>query len=121
MGGVSSSDTMITKILYLKNPAVTGESWEVPKIAYDLNANNFIETGDTITYTCISANESFVTSVGTFQCYEYHWRERLEGVREKWDHYIYLAPNIGWVGEIIKSSLDNSTKFRIELYEFYLK
>lgn len=120
MGGISGSDTLIRKGLYLKYPAYVGENWDVINIGYHLTNNEFIIT-DTVNYSCVATNELFDTPVGNFYCYVFHWREKPEDdVQEFWLHYIYCAPNFGYVGEIIKSSLDSSVIFEIYLNEYYV-
>jgi hypothetical protein len=118
MGGISSTDTLIDKILFLKYPSYVGENWDVLTIGYHLTNNEFIIT-DTINYSCLATNELFQTPVGNFYCYVYYWREPLgDDIVDTLLHYTYYAPNLGYIGETIKTSLDSSVKFEIILNEY---
>ena len=120
LGGVSSTDTIVVKILYRKYPAQEGDTWRVPRLSYYLLPKEFF-FDDSITYTCVSTDEEFETPLGTFVCYVYHYRIKPEeDVLAYWEYYDYFAPDIGNVGVIIRSSLTGSLKFRITLYDYHI-
>lgn len=116
LGGISSSDTLLKRILQLKYPVNAGESWQVPRLVYDLIERRFL-IEDTLTYTCISTNEQFETPAGAFDCYVYHHRIRpADDINDYWDYYEYYNLEIGHVGTIIKSLKTNYIIFKILLY-----
>ncbi len=121
LGGISSSDSLFKKILQLKYPVSVGESWQVPHLVYDLYENRFL-IDDTLTYTCISTNETIETPAGIFECYVYCYRLRpAEDVLDEWEHYLYYSPNIGNVATIIKSTVADYIIYKILLYDYLIK
>ena len=121
LGGISPTDMFISKIFRYKYPADVGEEWQWYRLACRYVDLKFT-LSDTLTITCVGKNEPFETRAGTFKCYVYNYqRLPAEDVSEKWDYYLYYAPGIGKVGSIIRSTLDNSIKFRRILIRYYVK
>lgn len=121
LGGVTNSDTTLTKILYLKYPVRIGEVWHVPWLVYYPESDKFV-VEDTLSYECLAIDDSVQTPAGTFKCIVYHYRIRPQpDVLESWDYYQYFNPSVGLVAVIVKSSLDNSVKFKTLLYDFSVR
>ena len=121
LGGISNPDSLFKKILQLKYPVSVGESWQVPHLVYDLYENRFL-IDDTLTYTCLSTNETIETPAGIFECYVYNYRIRpADDVLDEWDYYLYYKPGIGKVAVIIKSVRADYIIYKILLYDYLIK
>jgi len=118
MGGRTSSDSIFVKLFLLKNPALSGDTWQVPRLVYYFYSGQF-GIQDTLVYDCFATNEEMVTLVGTFTCTVFHHRVQPQpDVFEQWDYYEYYAVGVGPVATIVKSSIDGSLKFKTLLSEY---
>ncbi|MCH8838988.1 MAG: hypothetical protein IIA60_14535 [Candidatus Marinimicrobia bacterium] len=101
MGGVSSFDSLTTKVLQLKYPVEVGESWMVPRMVYD----GTFRVADTVAYVCVDTDAPYETPLGTFQCVVYSYSIKpAEDVLDLWHYFAYYAPGVGRVGTLIYSS-----------------
>lgn len=120
-GGIVGSDTILLDFLYLKYPVKTGDSWQVPFLAYDYSKIGFLSSDSATNYTCSGTGEEFQTPIGTYRCLVFHWREKPEeDVQDYWEHYTYFSPGIGMVGEVVKSSLTDSVIYRVVILRYAL-
>lgn len=118
LGGMSSNDTLVHKILHAKYPVQQGDSWQVSWLYYIWEPGNFV-IEDTETITCIAINKKFETPAGTFRCYVYQFRRQtVDDVAAKSDFYEYYAPGVGLVGQEIKN--EGILTFRYVLYDYHL-
>ncbi len=122
MGGISSTDTLVHKMLLYKYPAQEGDSWEIQRLLYSYYTQEYEIEDTTTTYTCVATDEEFNTPAGTFICYVYHhritiWEEPGLPI-EDWDYYEYYAPNVGRVGTLIRSGLDGRLKWKTWLFDY---
>ena len=101
MGGMSLTDTLLTRHLDRKYPLAKGDSWFRPHLVYDLLEETFV-CRDSILYTCVATEVLFATPLGTFSCVVYRYIEDLseEDVLTDWEHYEYWAYDMGKVGDI---------------------
>ncbi|MFQ5730276.1 MAG: hypothetical protein ACE5GN_07940, partial [Waddliaceae bacterium] len=118
LGGMSSTDTLVHKVLQLKFPVEVGESWQVPLLVYNLIERRFMFE-DTLTFTSVTTDTAFETLVGTFQCHVYHYqRSQGEDILLLEDVFDYYAPGQGFVGREVKTV--GILKSRVTLYDFQI-
>ncbi len=122
LGGMSSTDTLVHKMLGYKYPAQEGDSWEIQRLLYNFYTQEFELEDTTTIYTCVATDEAFTTPAGTFTCYVYHhrvtiWEEPGLPI-EDWDYYEYYAPGVGLVGTLIRSGIDGHLKWKTWLYDY---
>jgi hypothetical protein len=117
MGGLTRTDTVIYPVLQFKYPVSQGETWEVPRMVYNLYGKEFY-IKDTITYTCIDTNFLYITPLDTFQTYVYMFKIRpAEDVQDKEIYKCYYTPSIGLIAKTIGYEEPHS---KIFLYEYCL-
>jgi hypothetical protein len=69
-GLLNDADTLLLQNLFLKFPSSIGDSW--PVFAY-VTTDTSINVGDTLLMECADNNSEYITPIGTFQCYVYHY------------------------------------------------
>jgi hypothetical protein len=69
-GLLNDADTLLLQNLFLKFPSSIGDSW--PVFAY-VTTDTSINVGDTLLMECADNNGEYITPIGTFQCYVYHY------------------------------------------------
>lgn len=110
MGGRMTTDSIYTRLLYLKYPVKKGESWKSPHLIYHLIEQRYT-IQDSIAYTCIDTNTVFETSTGRFSCVVYYHREKWDDgdATSTRDIYEYCSKEVGIIATIT-SIVDNSGK-----------
>ncbi|UCG53193.1 MAG: hypothetical protein JSW58_06465 [Candidatus Latescibacterota bacterium] len=103
LGIVSSSDTLITRSLWAKNPVSQGECWQRDNVLCDCAGS--ISLLGSVDIECVATNESFETQAGVFSCnvYRTHFGQTT-------DVYEYFAPDIGLVGYVVIVDDEMSSK-----------
>jgi len=98
LGGVSPTDTLLGRTLRCKYPIEKGETYEMPRLAYNLIDQRWCYA-DTLTVTCVEDSAWFHTETDSFQCVVYNYRMVFaEDVTGLLDRYEYYVPDIGKVG-----------------------
>lgn len=121
MGGVSPTDTFVVKELELKYPASVGDSWQYRSVAYSRDRKKFY-ISDTLTYSLVGKDVPFVTTAGSFKCYQYRFSQKpADDVGAIWDYNYYYSAGIGLIAEETKSQLDGSTKDKFVLLTYQVR
>lgn len=115
VGGISSYDTMVTKYVERKYPAVVGDSWEFQVLEYDVYQREF-GLYDTLRVICLATDQPFETPVGTFRCHVYYFKKPLEHALIKREYFVYYVPGIGRVGWEEKNEGSEWLRYRTALY-----
>lgn len=104
VGGYSDHDIMVHPVLEYKYPAEKDESWQVPRMVYNLYENRFYFK-DTITVTCVDNNKMVSTPAGSFNTHVYMYKLRIAEDVLGYDYFLrYYAPSHGLVYSEVKSS-----------------
>jgi len=116
MGGYDADDTLIEPVLEFKYPVDEGETWQVPRMVYHPLAKFYIK--DTLTYTCIDTNFTYITPLDTFNTIVYMFRlSQGDDVSALEVHYNYFCPEIGLVGNQ-RNSEDEYFNYKRKTGEF---
>lgn len=99
-GGESGDHNFIFKrSLNKKYPVKADESWDVINYVFGKkNDSLYCYINDTLSYTCKSINETFLTKKGPVKCFKYQQILDSNGTIEEVN--IYNSLNIGYVGLI---------------------
>lgn len=116
-GATCPTDTLVFKSLYLKYPVKIAEQWNHQTITILSSPNPLNEcfaAGETLSIECIKTSHEFLTPVGRFNCYEFHYQIPQTSNKEK---FLYFSPNIGFVGMIEKENNQIVHKWVLKEYQ----
>lgn len=110
MGGVSSSDTLIFKELYLKYPSEPGDSWDVHPVAYSYTNRRFY-LGVPQRWSLIAKDAPIEIGHEVLLCYQYQFLMKpADDVLSVWAYNNYFIPGIGHIAERSVDQTDNLIK-----------
>lgn len=125
---IGLDDTVFVNELWVKYPCVIGNSWtSIYSIYYHPYDSSYSLYADSSTYECISTNQQFICGLGSIRSYVYHSQYSYKSIlknknNNSWgffgalnntmqydikstiDFDIYFAPNIGYLGYLIKEN-----------------
>ncbi len=122
VGGYTEYDTLIHPVLQYKYPVNKDETWQVPRMVYNLYENRFYFK-DTLTYTCVDTDFVVNTNIGDFNTYVYLYKLKpADDVLELERYYNYYSPTFGLLLNTLTADYDSTrVKARIILYDYCLQ
>lgn len=108
LGGLTKTDTFVTKYLKQKYPATKEDSYQVPRLVYS-RSNEIFYIKDTLMFSLVSTSDTLETPAGKFTgCYVYNYRiKQADDVSGFDDFHDYFVPGVGLVGTIVRTVVRN--------------